>query len=180
MDPESAAMEAEMQRLAAALGRVPMPGGAWRFSGPFWEYAQTFKRQMEVVYKKMDETGVLALDPDNAPPGVPLRMELSTVAQGFLPHLSPEDGQKLLKMYGLSGEYTEVRPLDTATRQCGNCGSRIVIVPDAREVICDTCYHPIDVQSQPLPCQKCGNPLSFPVDADRIACPYCGTENRRV
>ena len=180
MDPETAAMDAELQRLGASLGRVPMPGGAWRFSGPFWEYAQTFKKQMEVVYKKMADNGVLALDPDNAPPGVPLRMELSTVAQGFLPHLSAEDGQKLLKLYGLSGEYEEVKPLDTDTRQCGNCGSQIVIVPEAREVICDTCYHPIDVQSQPLPCRKCGNRLSFPVDADRIACPYCGTENRRV
>lgn len=180
MDPESAALEGEMKRLEAQLIRIPMAGGAWRFSGPVWDYLQGFKKLMEVVYKKMEANGVLALDPDHAPAGVPLRLEYSSVAQAFLPHLSPEEGQKLLKLYGLSGEYDAVKPLDTDLRKCGMCGSEMVIVPGARQVICETCYHPIDVQSQPLPCRKCGAPLSFPVDADRIACPYCSTENRRV
>jgi DNA-directed RNA polymerase subunit RPC12/RpoP len=179
-DPEQVPLEADMLRLSSALGRTPVPGSAWRVSGPFWEYAETFKKQMERVYAKMDENGVLARDPDQAPAGVPIQMEYSTFAQGWLPHLSHEDGEKLLKFYGLSGEYDEFKPLDTDKRQCGNCGSEMHVLPDAREVICETCYHPIDVDSQPLPCQKCGAALSFPVDVDRIACPYCSTENRRV
>ena len=170
MDPEQGPIEADMQRLSSALGRTPVPGGAWQVSGPFWEYAETFKKQMEMVYKKMEANGVFALDPDDPPPGVPIQMEYSTFAQGWLPHLSTKDGEKLLKLYGLSGDYDEVKPLETDKRQCGICGGEMHILPDAREVICETCYHPIDVDSQPLPCQKCGAPLSLPADADRVTC----------
>lgn len=179
-DPDQEPLEAEMQRLSATLGRTPRLDGAWRVSGPFWEYAQTFKKQMELVYERMEENGVLSLDPDNAPRGVPIQMEFSTFVQGWLPHLSSEDGQRLLRFYGLSGEYDEVSPLKTDKRQCGSCGSEMQVLPDARQVICDTCYHPIDVESRPLPCHNCAAPLSLPVGADGIACPYCDTEIRRV
>ena len=60
------------------------------------------------VRKDLDATGVLAMDPDEAPPGVPLRMEYSTFCQGWIPHLQPADAARLLTMFGLSGEYSKV------------------------------------------------------------------------
>ena len=179
-DPRQAGLEAQMQRLVAALQRIPMPGGAWRAAGPFWEYAGAFKQQMEMAYDLIHEQGIDALDPDHAPEGVPLRMEYSYFCQAWLPHLAPEEGERLLKMYGLDGEYDEVQPEQTNSYKCGGCGSELHTLPGAQRVVCENCGFTIDVDSQPVPCRKCGARLSFPVSADHLACPYCGTDNRRV
>ena len=112
--------------------------------------------------------------------GVPLRMEYSYFCQAWLPHLSPEDGERLLKMFGLAAEYDEFKPVETETRKCGCCGSDIQALPGAHQVVCENCGFTIDVNSHPIPCSKCGALLSFPVSADHVACPYCSTDNRRV
>ena len=179
-DPRQTSMNAKMNVLAASLQRIPTPGGAWMVAGDFWSYAELFKQQMEMTYDLMHEMGVDSMDPDKAPEGVALRMEYSTFCQAWLPHLSPADGERLLKLYGLNAEYDEFKPLQTDKRQCGGCGSEMKVLPGARQVVCESCGFTIDVASQPLPCQKCGALLSFPVSADHLLCPYCSTDNRRV
>lgn len=180
LDPQQAILQARMDTLTAALQRIPIPGSAWRVAGPFWEYAAMFKQQMEMTYALLKQVRVLAMDPDHAPEGVPIRMEYSTFCQGWLPHLSPEDGDRLLKFYGLASEYDEFKPLQTDHHQCGACGSDLQTLPGAKEVVCDSCGFKIDVGSQPVPCQKCGALLSFPVSANHVICPYCSTDTRRV
>jgi hypothetical protein len=110
LDPRQAPLDAKMEALVASLQRIPTAGGAWMVAGGFWPYAELFKQQMELAYALMHEMGVDAMDPDKAPEGVPLRMEYSTFCQGWLPHLSPEEGERLLKMLMLNAEYDEVRP----------------------------------------------------------------------
>jgi DNA-directed RNA polymerase subunit RPC12/RpoP len=179
-DTRQASLEAQMQRLVASLQRIPTPGGAWMTAGPFWEYAATFKQQMELAYDLIHEKGIDALDPDHAPAGVPLRMEFSYFCQAWLPHLPPADGERLLKTFGLDAEYDEFAPVQTDSRKCGGCGSEIQTLPGARQVVCENCGFTIDVDSHPIPCRKCGALLSFPVSASHLACPYCATDNRRV
>jgi len=179
-DPRQAPLNAEMQKLVSSFQRVPMPGGAWRVAGDFWAYAELFKKQMELVYDRIQELGVDQMDPDHAPPGVAIRMEYSTFCQGWLPHLSPEDGERLLKLYGLDAEYDEVKPQQTEARRCGCCGNEIQVLPDARQVVCDFCGFTIDVDSEAVPCRKCGALLSFPVSSNHLNCPYCNTDTRRV
>jgi hypothetical protein len=70
--------------------------GAWLVSDGIWQVAAEFKQLMEKTYQMLDATGVLAMDPDEAPPGVPLRMEYSTFCQGWVPHLRPADAERLL------------------------------------------------------------------------------------
>lgn len=180
LDPQQAALQIKMDALVASLQRIPIPGSAWRAGGPFWEYATLFKQQMELSYDVLQKEGVLAIDPDKAPEGVPIRMEYSTFCQAWLPHLSPEDGERLLKFYGLSAEYDEVQPHQTDHHQCGACGSELHTLAGAQKVVCESCGFTIDVGSQAIPCQKCGAQLSFPVDANHVLCPYCGTDIRRV
>ena len=180
LDPQQAILQVKMDGLVSTLQRIPMPGNAWRVAGPFWEYAALFKQQMEMTYDLLRKEGVLAMDPDKAPEGVPIQMEYSTFCQAWLPHLSPEDGDRLLKLYGLSAEYDEVKPLETEQRHCGACGSEIHSLPGARQVVCDSCGFTIDVGSQSVPCQKCGALLSFPVSTNHVICPYCSTDTRRV
>jgi LSD1 subclass zinc finger protein len=179
-DPRQAPLDAQMAGQLAALQRLPQPGGAWRVAGPFWEYAQAYKQQMELVYALLQTTGVLALDPDQAPPGVPLRMEYSTFCQSWLPHLSAEDGQRLLEFYGLNAEYDQVQPTPTALHHCGGCGAPLHTVPGARQVVCEACGRSLDIAGGDVPCRQCGAHLSFPVAVNQVQCPYCQTDNRRV
>jgi len=180
LDPQQTVLQAKMDGLVAAFQRIPMPGNAWRVAGPFWEYAALFKQQMETTYALLDKMGVLAMDPDKAPEGVPIRMEYSTFCQAWLPHLSPEDGDRLLKSYGLAAEYDEIKPQQTEDHRCGACGSEIHSLPNAKQVVCESCGFMIDVGSPAMPCQKCGALLSFPVSANHVLCPYCSTDTRRV
>jgi len=180
LDPRQAPLETKMQTLAASLQRIPMGGEAWRVAGDFWAYAELFKEQMGLAYDLMQEMGVDAMDPDQAPPGVALKMEYSTFCQGWLPHLSPSDGQRLLKLYSLDADYDEVQPQQTTKRQCGSCGSDILRLEGARQVVCGNCGFTIDIHSEAVPCRKCGGLLSFPISAKHILCPYCNTDTRRI
>ena len=179
-DPRQVGMEARMAALVASLQRIPTPGGAWRVAGGFWPYAELFKQQMEMTYARMHEKGVDALDPDQAPPGVPLRMEFSTFCQAWLPHLSPEEGERLLALYGLDAEYDAVRVQPTEERHCANCGSEFQTVAGARQVVCEACGQTLDIGGGSVACQSCGALLSFPVGVSRVKCPYCATDTSRV
>ncbi len=180
MDPHQATLQVKMDALVAALQRIPTPGGAWMVSGPFWEYAALFKEQMEGTYALIRQLGADQLDPDHASPEVALRMEYTTFCQAWLPHLSPTDGERLLKFYGLNAEYDEVKSHESEQRHCGSCGSDIEALPGAKHVVCESCGFTLDVRSQAIPCQKCGALLSFPVSVNHVVCPYCSTDTRRV
>ena len=180
MDPNQGTLQVKMDGLVARLQRIPTPGGAWMVAGPFWEYAALFKEQMIGTYALIREQGADGLDPDHASPEVTLRMEYSSFCQAWLPHLSPADGEKLLKFYGLHSEYDEVRPHESEGRHCGRCGSDIEALSGAKQVVCEACGFTIDVNSQAIPCQKCGASLSFPVSTNSLVCPYCSTDTRRV
>jgi len=179
-DPRQSPLDAKMEALASSFQRIPTPGGAWMVSGDFWSYAGLFKQEMELTYALLHQMGVDALDPDKPPSGVSLRMEYSTFCQGWLPHLSPADGERLLKMFGLDAEYNEFKPQPTDIRKCGVCGALIHTLAGARKVMCETCGFTIDVGSEALPCRKCGALLSFPVSADHLLCPYCNTDIHRI
>jgi len=180
LDPRQAPLDAKMEALVASLQRIPTAGGAWMVAGGFWPYAELFKQQMELAYALMHEMGVDAMDPDKAPQGVALRMEYSTFCQGWLPHLSPADGERLLKMFKLDAEYDEVRPQQTDLHKCGGCGVELHTLPGARKVVCETCGNTIDISGGEVSCGKCGAQLSFPISVNHLLCPYCNTDTRRV
>jgi LSD1 subclass zinc finger protein len=180
LDPNQAAANAQMVAMGNGLQRIPQGDGAWRVAGPFWQMAELFKRQMEEVYAKFEATGVSAMDPDDPPPGVALRMEYSTFCQGFLPHLSSDEGEKLLAMFGLTGDYTEVPDQPTESHNCGGCGAALTTVVGARVVVCESCGRRVDIAAGSIPCHNCGAQLDFPEGESHLACPYCQTQNQRV
>jgi len=180
LDPAQALQNAQMQTMTASLARVPTPDGAWRVAGPFFPMADMFRKQMEEVYAGFAASGVAAMDPDDPPPGVALRMEYSTFCQGWLPHLPPEDGERLLREFGLTGDYTEVVAQPTEDHSCGGCGAHLQTVIGARVVVCESCGRSVDIQSGAVPCHNCGAPLNFPVGSSHLACPFCQTQNQRV
>jgi DNA-directed RNA polymerase subunit RPC12/RpoP len=179
-DPRQAALDEQAARLAASLQRAPAPNGTWLVVGGFWPYAELFKQQIDLAYEQIHAAGVDALDPDHAPRGVDVRMEYSTFCQGWLPHLSPADGERLLKLFGLDAEYIEIKGQPTDLHRCGACGVQLHTVSGARAVVCEACGHTLDIGGGDVPCPRCGAKLSFPVSVSRVTCPYCHTEARRV
>ena len=180
LDPELAQIEAECNARIAALQRIPTPGGTWMVAGDFWGVAARWKHLMDLTYERMAARGVTAMDPDDPPPGVALKMEYSSFCQVWLPHLSPEDGQRLLTMYGLTGDYDEVAPQATEAHRCGGCGGPLTTVVGARVVVCEACGRQVDVGAGSLPCRSCGAALDLVHGTSHLDCPYCHTTTQRV
>jgi LSD1 subclass zinc finger protein len=178
--PDLALRDAHFNAALSRLQRRAMPTGPWLVNDAIWQVATLFKEQMEATYRLLDQTGVSALDPDEAPPGVQLRMEYSTFCQGWIPHLVPADADRLLAMFGLTSEYARVNVTDAQTRKCGGCGDEFRMLPGAQAVVCESCGRKLDVAGGETPCQTCGAPLSFPVGISRIECPYCQSETHRI
>lgn len=173
-------LQRQMNAMIDTLQRQPSAAGPWLVSDGIWQVAALFKQLMEKSYQMFDATGVSAMDPDEAPPGVQLRMEYSTFCQGWIPHLRPADVQRFLDIFGLSGEYARVDVTDAVSKSCGNCGDELKTLPGANAVVCESCGRKLDIAGGETPCQNCGAPLSFPVGTSGLECPYCHTGTHRV
>ena len=181
LDPYQQQLEAQMNQLLASVPRVPVEGGAWMVWGDaFWQAAELWKQQIDLAYRKMQELGVVAMDPDEPQPGVAVKMEHTTFCQAWLPHLTPADGQRLLELYGLTGDYVQVPDQPLEQHACGGCGAALTTVVGARVVVCEDCGQRIEIAAPAVPCRQCGAPLNYPVGVMRLACPYCRSETARV
>jgi DNA-directed RNA polymerase subunit RPC12/RpoP len=107
-------------------------------------------------------------------------MEYSTFCQGWIPHLKPADGDRMLAFFGLDGQYARVSVAAIATRKCGGCGAEVATVPGARAVVCESCGRKLDIGGGETPCRTCGASLSFPVGSSLIDCPYCHSGTHRL
>jgi LSD1 subclass zinc finger protein len=139
-----------------------------------------FKELIDQGYRMLGAAGVLAMDPDEAPPGVAVRMEYSTFCQGWIPHLPPAGAGRLLAIFGLTGEYARVDVTGAVTKNCGRCGDKLHTLPGANAVVCESCGTKLDIAGGEVPCQTCGAPLSFPVGSSGIECPYCHSGTHRL
>jgi LSD1 subclass zinc finger protein len=179
-DPSLAVLEGQMNAVIGTLQRRPNGTGPWLVSDGIWQVAAMFKELIDKGYQMLDAAGVLAMDPDEAPPGVPVRMEYSTFCQGWIPHLAPDDVDRFLALFGLDSRYVRADVTGAMTKQCGNCGDELKTVPGAQAVVCESCGRKLDIAGGEVPCQNCGAPLSFPVGASGIECPYCHTGTHRI
>lgn len=179
-DPGLATLEMQMNMAIAGLQRIPNGAGPWLVSDGIWQVAAMFKDLIDRSYRMLDAAGVLAMDPDEAPPGVPARMEYSTFCQGWIPHLPPQDVDRFLGMFGLTAEYARVDVTGAVVKNCGRCGDKLHTLPDANAVVCESCGTKLDIAGGEVPCQTCGAPLSFPVGSSGIECPYCHSAAHRL
>ena len=179
-DPSLAVLEQQMNAVIATLQRRPNGTGPWLVSDGIWQVAAMFKELIDKSYQMLGAAGVLAMDPDEAPPGVPVRMEYSTFCQGWIPHLPPGDTGRFLAIFGLNSEYARVDVTGAETKRCGGCGDELKTMPGANTVVCESCGRKLDIAGGETPCQNCGAPLSFPVGTSAIEYPYCHTGTHRI
>jgi hypothetical protein len=180
-DPALSGLERHLNLAISGLARIPRGDQPWLVGGSgIWPVAERFRQFMEATYHRLESAGVLALDPDESPSGVPLRMEYSTFCQAWLSHLSAEDGQRLLAMFGLAAEYTRVAVPTIVARCCGGCGSELVTLPSARAVVCDACGRRVDIALGECSCRSCGSLICFPEGVTRLPCPACRALTQRT
>jgi LSD1 subclass zinc finger protein len=179
-DASLAALEGQMNAVIATLQRRPNGTGPWLASDGIWQVAAMFRELIDKSYQMLGATGVLAMDPDEAPPGVPVRMEYSTFCQGWIPHLPPGEVDRFLAIFGLDSDYVRADVTGAETKRCGNCGDELKTVPGAQAVVCESCGRKLDIAGGEVPCQNCGAPLSFPVGTSGTECPYCHTGTHRI
>lgn len=173
------ALGRQLTAATQTLRRIPRPDGDFYISDGIWQVADVYKQQMDRSYQLLQESGVLSLDPEEAPVSVWLRMEYSYFCQNWLPKIPPADVDRFLDFFHLRGEYSQIKIADAETKKCGGCGDELRTVPGAQAVVCESCGRKLDIAGGDVPCQRCGAPLAFPVKTSSIACPYCQTTTHR-
>jgi DNA-directed RNA polymerase subunit RPC12/RpoP len=176
-------VQAVMRQFNAAsqkLRRIPLPNGDWQISDDIWDVAALYKQQMELSYQVLTEKGIMALEPEQAPVSVWLRIEYTYFCQNWLAKIPPQNADRFLEFFGLRGEYTQMKVVNAETKQCGRCGDQLHAVPGAQAIVCESCGTTLDIAGGAVPCQNCGAPLSFPVRTSSTRCPYCHVQTHRA
>ncbi len=182
-DPTAQKHQAAVEQAMAGLQFVMTDTGAYRVGSAGWENlcAALFPQQEYLEQLNVKE-GILALQPDGAPPELQRRMGYSMFVQGWLPMITEEQAQALLKRTGLEGEYQAVPPPSAASRiaSCIDCGAKLEIPEGAHKTVCENCGHVLDSGAPTLPCPGCNVSLTPTFDGTAYNCPYCKTEIRRI
>lgn len=145
----------------------------------FWPFAETVLAQSEHMNGLIRREGLHELDPDGGLPAVTDRMARSMIAQGWLTHLEPDDGQQFIEWLGLRHEYQRAEVHGEA-RSCAGCGHHVTALPGATRVVCDACGRRVDLASPQVVCTGCNARVCFVEGATHLNCPYCQAEMRRV
>lgn len=194
-DPTHAQLEARVRQLvmglrwtggnmmgmaaAAMRGQAPGPGSRPMVEpASFWPLVEVLLAQAERVRTLVDGSEVRALDPDQTAGVVADRLHRSGLAQGWLPSLPPEDGERFIAMLGLDFAYQ--RPTVTGRQvDCAACGYHLTALEGARTMVCDQCGRRVAVGAA-IGCRTCGDTIALPEGADEAACPSCAALVRRV
>lgn len=171
--------------MVATAGRVAKHGLDLQQMTPkvqmssFWPLAEVVLAQSEHLRELIQREGIHELDPDVAPPSTSTRMTRSALAQGWLTHMEPDDGEAFIEWLGLRHEYQRAEA-QGESRNCAGCAYELTALPGATRVVCDSCGRAVDLAAPQVVCTNCNNRLSFIDGVTHLNCPFCGTEARRV
>jgi DNA-directed RNA polymerase subunit RPC12/RpoP len=175
-DPSMHAMDEELEQ---AVTHMVYGGGTTMGSmqidpDSFWPILDVVMRQQQTSLALTAAAGVPDKDPDRTPEVVRKRMGISTMVQGWMPYLSADAGEEMLRRTGLQGEYKHIDPVsDGATRHCGKCGQEFTALAGAKVAVCDHCGHKLDVGAAEWPCNTCGGLVTMPAGEASTTCPFC-------
>ncbi|WP_370324480.1 heterocycloanthracin/sonorensin family bacteriocin [Euzebya sp.] len=169
----------------AMLGRIATHGLDMQKMTPklelesFWPLVDAFEAQIEDLLGLIRREGIGELDPDMGSDELTRRLAKSVMAQGWLRHMEPEDGEAYIERMGLRHEYQRAR-VHGDIRHCGGCGHDVTALPGATAVVCDGCGRRVDLASPQATCTGCNAVVCFIEGATHLNCPYCAAEMRRV
>lgn len=179
-NPMHTEMVNHQQMLQQKLQYINTPKGTKVQSEGFFELAEYFINTTKESFKVFYENPKYEVMKDLLPEQVHLKMKLSMFIQAWLPYLSDEDQDKILKKCGFSMQYTEIEKPAGRNSQCNSCNSEIYIPEGSYKVYCENCHKTTKVH-QTFKCISCGGENNVPeYPAKPIDCQYCGTENRLI
>lgn len=179
-DPKWHQYAARQQQLQAAVTYVPTAAGTKAEGRSFFVLAEFFVTVMRDAMRIFYEDERYAVMRELLPEQVHLKMKTSMFVQAWLPYLTDQDADRLLKMLGFSNEYEEIERPEGDTVECSNCKAGIFAPRDAYRVFCEACRHTTAIKSKFF-CMSCGSPNAVPDDPSKtIACDRCGIANRLI
>lgn len=114
------------------------------------------------------------------PERVHMKMRTSMFAQAWLPYLTDDDVDRLLKLLGFSNEYVEIEQPPGHYMDCGSCKTQVFAPDGSYRVYCEKCHTTTAVRSTFF-CSGCGGQNDVPDDPSQpTTCERCGTTNRLI
>jgi len=108
------------------------------------------------------------------------KMNLSQIAQIWVPYLQPDDADRFLEEFKLKQEFTDVQEPLYDKMPCEDCKKELKILKGAIKCICEHCRYE-NVIRKTVNCKNCGVENNLPENWKiSIDCNSCGTELRVV
>ena len=166
--------------MQALMGRTPGERTRPRVvAETFWPLVDVLLEQAERTRNLLDGSPVKDLDPDRMPGVVADRLFRSGLAQGWLPSLEPDEGERFVRLLQLDMSYT--RPTASGDhRHCTGCGHDLTVLEGATTVVCDRCGRRVDVTGPAITCTGCNDRVALPESVQEASCPSCNARVRRV
>lgn len=167
---------ARAARIADALKKMRWVGaqrGGIARSDTFWRLFEATRAEPPASAR------LLAAHPDHVPAELMARIDGSAFAQEWLPHLSAEDGDRLLRESGLGGDYVEAEVVPIERGACSRCATTMSIPRGARRALCESCGAIAEIGGVSIRCPACGAPVELAATAARASCGFCHAEVRR-
>jgi Fe2+ or Zn2+ uptake regulation protein len=144
----------------------------------FFRMVNFHVKEQEASLKEFYANPKYALIEKLLPYSAHLKMKLSNLVQGWMPYLTDNDAQQLLKLTGFAHEYIDAPEVKGQHINCQHCQKEMFAPEHAWKVYCESC-HRINEISKSFQCSGCGleNIIpAFPMGA--LNCTACGIENR--
>ncbi|HMT09843.1 MAG TPA: hypothetical protein PKA82_17795 [Pyrinomonadaceae bacterium] len=179
-DPKWQNYGVEQQRLQSLVTFGNLNGKNVAESSSFFRLADFFVSITKEGMRSFYEDERYAIMHELLPMPVHLKMKTSMFVQAWLPYLSDEDADRLLKMLGFSNDYEEIEQPNGSTIECHHCKVQLFAPDGSLKVFCEHCRRTTPVRSRFF-CSSCGSPNEMPDDPSKAAnCSSCGIANRLI
>lgn len=178
-DPKWQHYAAAQASLQNAVKYTHAEGRAVAETASFFALADFFVRMTRGGMRTFYENPRYAIMHELLPEGLHFKMRSSMFVQAWMPYLSAEDADRLLKMTGFSNEYVELEPPPGQTIKC-DCGADVFAPDGSYRVFCEACRKLLTVRPHFF-CMSCGAQNALPENPGRPAnCDRCGIANRLI
>jgi hypothetical protein len=142
----------------------------------FIKMIRAYNDYVNESYVRVYENPELADYQELMPRKIQAKVNLSKLAQVWVPYLKKEDADKFLHEFGLSHEYTTLKDPVIKQSTCENCHEQISYPEGAITCICEKCKHE-NTLKKVINCNSCGVENPIPKHWHlHINCVACGTE----
>lgn len=162
-----------------AITWVQIDGNNYAETNSFMHAFKTYYEVLKNDLTEMRKLKGLELLNEVFPLEIALKKELSSFVQMWLPYLTEEDQNTLLKLTGLNTEYIDLPPIKIEEKQCTNCNHTLQVPDGAIKSRCTECN--TENTWQKVICVSCGGENDLPTNwKDTISCGYCTSEIRVI